>query len=181
MGNKAIYHPKIYSFNASLGLAGAPEPVSYATVPETASNDGQVIIVDTTLQLRSLEAVTNFTKVALASETWELNIYGRPELKEMVLPKSTVTFNKTIEMTGGVLFVRLFDIDILTNCVAGLDGLKGFTLSNVTISAAPGPDGTNMNGTINLPNPSVITVPMVRIIYFLFFFLGILSLLTLPK
>lgn len=101
LGNKAIYHPKIYSFNASLGLAGAPEPVSYATVPETASNDGQVIIVDTTLQLRNLEAVTNFTKAVLGSDTWDLNVYGRPELKEMVLPKSTVTFNKTIEMTGG--------------------------------------------------------------------------------
>lgn len=104
LGNKAIYHPKIYSFNASLGLAGAPEPVSYATVPETASNDGQVIIVDTTLQLRNQDAVTDFTKTVLASKNWDLNVYGRPELKEMVLPKSTVTFNKTIEMTGGFSF-----------------------------------------------------------------------------
>lgn len=104
LGNKAIYHPKIYSFNASLGLAGSPVPVSYATVPETQSNDGQVVIVDATLQLHNIDAATNFTKAVLASDTWDLSVYGRPQLKEMVLPISTVTFNKTIEMKGGFLF-----------------------------------------------------------------------------
>lgn len=68
--------------------------------------------------------------------------------------------------------------DCVLNVSAGLSGLKGFALSNVTISAAPGADGTNMNGTINIPNPSVVTVPMVRIISF---FLCILTLLTLTK
>lgn len=100
LGNKAIYHPKIYSFNASLGLAGAPSPVSYATVPDTQSEDGQVIVVDATLPLNNIGAATDFTKAVLASDTWELSVYGRPELREMVLPKSTVTFNKTVKMTG---------------------------------------------------------------------------------
>jgi hypothetical protein len=87
-----------------LGLAGSPVPVSYATVPETQSNDGQVVIVDATLQLHNIDAATNFTKAVLASDTWDLSVYGRPQLKEMVLPISTVTFNKTIEMKGGFLF-----------------------------------------------------------------------------
>jgi hypothetical protein len=116
LGNKQIYHPKIYSFNASLGLAGAPEPVSYAIVPETASNDGQVIIVDTTLQL-NVDAVTDFTKTVLASKTWYLNVYGRPQLKEMVLPKETVTFNKTIEMSGECFFFRLLLFESKSMCL----------------------------------------------------------------
>lgn len=160
LGNKETYHPKIYSFNASLGLAGAAEPVSYATVPETASNDGQIIIVDDTLQLRNLDAATEFAKTVLGSDTWELAVYGRPQLREMVLPKSTVTFNKTIKMTG-----RFFFLPVFRSCaqfLAGLGGLKGFSLSNVTISPTAGADGTNMNGTVSIPNPSVVTVPMVR-------------------
>ncbi|KAH8700683.1 hypothetical protein BGW36DRAFT_357336 [Talaromyces proteolyticus] len=141
LGNKAIYHPKIFAFNASLGLAGAAAPVAYVMVPQIQAEDGAIINVDTTLQLYNLDATTEFTKAVLTSETFYLNIYGKPELKEMVLPTSQVTFNKTVPMKG-------------------LNGLKGFSLSDVRISLTASADGTNMNGTANIPNPGVVSVAM---------------------
>jgi hypothetical protein len=45
--------------------------------------------------------------------------------------------------------------------LAGLNGLKGFELQNIMISLTAADDGTNMNGSVSIPNPSVITVSMV--------------------
>lgn len=42
-----------------------------------------------------------------------------------------------------------------------MNGLKGFELQDIMISLIPAKDGTNMNGSVSIPNPSVITVSMV--------------------
>jgi len=43
----------------------------------------------------------------------------------------------------------------------GMNGLKGFELQDIMISLSAATDGTNMNGSASIPNPSVITVSMV--------------------
>ncbi|EED17083.1 conserved hypothetical protein [Talaromyces stipitatus ATCC 10500] len=141
LGNKAIYHPTIYAFNATIALVGATAPLAVVPVPRTETNDGAVIVVDSNLDLNNTEAVTNFSMAVLGLEEFQLNIYGRPVLKEGPLPKHTVTYNKTVTMKG-------------------LNGLKGFELQDIKISLTPGADGTNMNGTVFIPNPSAITVSM---------------------
>jgi Protein of unknown function (DUF3712) len=99
--NKASYHPTIYAFNASISLVGATAALSSALIPRIQANNGAVINVDTTLALdASSDAVTNFTMAVLGAETFALNFYGTPELKEGALPKEKVTFNKTVTMTG---------------------------------------------------------------------------------
>jgi hypothetical protein len=103
LGNKAIYHPTIYAFNATIMLVGATAPLATVPVPRFQAEDGAVIDIDTDLALNSTDAVTNFTKAVLGTESFELNFYGRPQLKEGPLPTNTVTFNKTVTMIGNFL------------------------------------------------------------------------------
>lgn len=89
-------------------LVGATAPLAIVAVPRVQAEDGAVIVVDTDLALNNSDAVTNFTKAVLGTEKFELNIYGRPDLKEGPLPTSTVTFNKTVAMNGTPFFSLLF-------------------------------------------------------------------------
>uniref|UniRef100_A0A093XC11 Uncharacterized protein n=1 Tax=Talaromyces marneffei PM1 TaxID=1077442 RepID=A0A093XC11_TALMA len=135
LGNKAIYHPKIFEFNATITLVGSSAPLAVVVVPQSQAEDGAVIHFDTVLNLQDINAVTNFSRAVLSSEEFQLNVFGRPQLQEGPLPKTTVTFNKTITM-------------------------KGFELQNMMISLTPAADGTNMNGTVFIPNPSVVSVEL---------------------
>jgi hypothetical protein len=104
LGNKAIYHPTIFAFNATIalvGATGAAATLATVPIPQVGAEDGAIINVDTTLALNtSSDAVTNFTEAVLGKDTFELNFYGRPDLKEGPLPTNTVTFNKTVTMKG---------------------------------------------------------------------------------
>ncbi|OKL59514.1 hypothetical protein UA08_05107 [Talaromyces atroroseus] len=136
--NKASYHPTIYAFNASISLPGASAPLSTVLIPRLQANDGEIINVDATLALnQSTDAVANFTMAVLGLESFQLNFYGRPDLKEGALPREKVSFNKTVTMNG-------------------LNGLRGFSLEDLMIAS----DLTNLNGTALIPNPSIITVAM---------------------
>lgn len=147
-------------------LVGATAPLATVAIPRLQAEDGAVIDVNTDLTLDNSDAVTDFTKAVLGTEKFELNIYGRPDLKEGPLPTSTVTFNKTVAMNGtpfspSLLFVRQDDANFFFCGGKGMNGLKGFELQDIMISLIPGKDGTNMNGSVSIPNPSVITVSMV--------------------
>lgn len=47
-----------------------------------------------------------------------------------------------------------------SSVVTGLNGLKGFNITSFNLMS-PKPDGIDMNGTVYIPNPSVLTVAMV--------------------
>ncbi|KAL1970458.1 hypothetical protein VTN77DRAFT_4102 [Rasamsonia byssochlamydoides] len=146
LGNKATYHPTIYAFNATISLVGATAPIAYALVPQIQANDGEVIHVAQTLQLSNPSAMADFSKAILNDEEVELNFYGRPDLKEGGLPTRVVTFNKTVTLKG-------------------LNGLKGFDITDVNIlpTTDSNSDSLEMNGTVYIPNPSVLTVAMGNI------------------
>lgn len=44
----------------------------------------------------------------------------------------------------------------------GLNKLKGFNITEFSIKLTPEPDGTNMVGTVYIPNPTVMTISMVQ-------------------
>lgn len=104
--NKSKYHPKIYSFNNTISLLTGeddspnPEPITWAIVPEFQANDGELIIVDTDLQLDNIDAATKFTGTALSQDEFQLRLYGKPDLKQGGLPKINVEFNKTATIKG---------------------------------------------------------------------------------
>jgi len=80
-----------------------------------------------------------YNKLVTQSETFRFALRGRTRLHLGALPVVSVDFNKAIETKG-------------------LNSFKGIKVSNVNISMTPFPDGSNMHGTINIPNPSVMTL-----------------------
>lgn len=44
----------------------------------------------------------------------------------------------------------------------GINNLAGFEFTNVAVVFPPDPDGTNLVGNITLPNPTVISLELVR-------------------
>jgi hypothetical protein len=100
VGTGSSYHPNFSAFNASTGLAGSAAAFAYITVPAMQVYDGTTVNVVQEINLTDPDAFAAFVKASLLQETVELNVYGRPDLKLGGLPTTTVTYNKTVELTG---------------------------------------------------------------------------------
>ncbi|KAF3386436.1 hypothetical protein F1880_001218 [Penicillium rolfsii] len=140
IGSHSSYHPKIYSFLASVSLLGSAHAFTSVQVPEVQSKDGAEVKVDQVVDLSNADAFGDFAEAVMLNEDIELNIYGRPDLREGSLPKTTVTYNKTVSMKG-------------------LNKLNGFAVPDFHIMTES-KNGRNMNGTVYIPNPSVMTITM---------------------
>lgn len=167
IGSHSSYHPKIYSFLASVSLLGSAHAFTSVQVPEVQSKDGAEVNVDQIVDLSNADAFGDFAQAVMLNENVELNIYGRPDLREGSLPKTTVTYNKTVSMKGEFCITEV-DSDLLgadisyTNLNTGLNKLTGFDVTDFHIMTEP-KNGRNMNGTVYIPNPSVMTITMVRL------------------
>ncbi|OQE11852.1 hypothetical protein PENFLA_c071G09479 [Penicillium flavigenum] len=139
LGSDSSYHPKIYKFNSAVSLAGT-DPFAYVEVPEVKSKDGVEIHFEQKVDLTDASAFGDYTTAVMLNEEVSLNIYGRPDLKQGGLPKITVDYNKTVVMKG-------------------LNKLKGFKVAEFFIMFPP-VNGYGMNGTVVIPNASVMTIPM---------------------
>ncbi|KAJ5683516.1 hypothetical protein N7462_006681 [Penicillium macrosclerotiorum] len=140
IGSHSSYHPQIYAFEAAVSLAGAASAFTTVKVPAVKSKDGAQVDVSQTVDLSNATAFGDFATAVMLNEEVSLNIYGKPELKEGGLPKTTVTYNKTVTMKG-------------------LNKLKGFDVTEFHIMLST-KNGRNMNGTVFIPNPSVMTLEM---------------------
>ncbi|CAG8898753.1 unnamed protein product [Penicillium egyptiacum] len=140
LGSDSPYHPQIYAFNSAVSLAGAPDPFAYVNVPAVKSKDGAEIHFEQKVDLTDASAFGDYTTAVMLNEEVSLNIHGRPDLKQGGLPKVTVDYNKTVVMKG-------------------LNKLKGFRVAEFFIMFPP-VNGYGMNGTVVIPNASVMTIPM---------------------
>lgn len=104
LGSKSSYHPQIYAFDSEVSLAGEA-PFAHVTVPAVKSKDGAVIHFEQNVALTNATAFADYTTAVMLNEEVSLNIYGRPGLKQGGLPKTTVTYNKTVVMKGMFLFL----------------------------------------------------------------------------
>lgn len=104
LGSDSSYHPQIYAFNSSVSLAGN-DPFAYVTVPAVKSKDGAEIHFKQDVALTDASAFADFTTAVMLNEEISMNIYGRPGLKQGGLPKTTVTYNKTVVMKGMSLYL----------------------------------------------------------------------------
>ncbi|PYH99991.1 hypothetical protein BO71DRAFT_312932 [Aspergillus ellipticus CBS 707.79] len=138
IGTKAAFHPDFKSFSAAISLAGGAA-FTHVQVPKFHSRNNVNINIEQRVNLTDESAFTEFCKAVIQSEEFEMNVYGKPTLKEGALPSTDVTYNKTAK-------------------VKGLNKLSGFDLVDLSIGTG-GSDGTNAKGTVYLPNPSVITIP----------------------
>ncbi|KAJ5670730.1 uncharacterized protein N7477_006093 [Penicillium maclennaniae] len=139
IGSHSSFHPKIYAFEAVVSLLGAALPFATVDVPSVTSSDGAKLVVEQTVDLSNASAFGGFAAAVMLNEEVSLNIYGKPGLKEGGLPKTTVTYNKTVTMKG-------------------LNKLDGFNVTEFHITKLG--SGQNMNGTVFIPNPSVMTISM---------------------
>lgn len=100
LGSKSSFHPKIYSFLASVSLAGAARAFTSVQVPEVTSRDGVEISMNQTVDLSNADAFGDFAKSVMLQEEVQLEISGRPQLQQGSLPKTTVNYDKTVTMKG---------------------------------------------------------------------------------
>ncbi|KAG2416329.1 hypothetical protein HFD88_007544 [Aspergillus terreus] len=140
IGTHSKFHPKIFAFNAAVGLLGAASSFATVLVPQIKSHDGVEVHVQQRVNLSDAGAFGDFSKAVMLNEEVPLNVYGKPQLKQGALPTITVTYNKTATMKG-------------------LNKLSGFKLLNMSLTKVQS-DGTNSEGKVLIPNPSVITISM---------------------
>ncbi|KAJ5179035.1 hypothetical protein N7492_002245 [Penicillium capsulatum] len=136
----SAFHPKIYAFDAVVSLLGAAVPFTTVRVPAVKSKDGAGVEVAQVVSLSDVGAFGDYAKAVMMKKEVSLNIYGRPVLQEGKLPKTRVTYNKTVTMKG-------------------LNRLEGFDVTEFHILLKK-QNGRNMNGTVFIPNPSVMTLDM---------------------
>ncbi|KAB8074163.1 hypothetical protein BDV29DRAFT_125796 [Aspergillus leporis] len=140
LGTHSIFHPNIYAFDATVSLLGAAVPFSTVRVPQVKSNDGVEVPVNQRVELSDVSAFGDFATAVMLNEEIKLNIYGKPDLKQGGLPRISVTYNKTVTMKG-------------------LNKLHGFKLSGMHLTKTAS-DGTNTEGQVLIPNPSVLTIDL---------------------
>ncbi|KAH8725325.1 hypothetical protein GQ44DRAFT_739769 [Phaeosphaeriaceae sp. PMI808] len=137
------FHPTISGFNAALSLPGQG-PFIYIDIPQAKSEAETYVTVDQDVKILSADAFAGYTKTVLGSETFEVHLDGKTNIKLKGLPSMKVNYNKVITMKG-------------------LNHLKGLNITSIKILSGVNqilPDGSNMIGTVSIPNPSVMTLDL---------------------
>ena len=123
--------------------------------------------LDQNVQVTDLGQYTNFAKVVLASEEYKLAVKGRTGLHQKGLRAITVGYDKVVTLKGTLPSAKTHNgcgslALIACHSIVGLNGLKGFNVTSFQILLTASPDGANMIGKVYIPNPSVMTMEMVR-------------------
>ena len=161
IGNGSPYHPNLDAFNASLSLDGRV-PYAYIEVPAVHAEAQATTVVDQDVTITDLDAFIDYNINVLQNEEVKLDVKGRTGLHEMSFPTTHVDYDKTATMKGLYSFsIPIHPKRPHSRFVLGLNNLTGFSITNFTIQLLPEPDGTNMLGTVNIPNPTVMTLSMV--------------------
>lgn len=137
------YHPRIEAFRAGLSLDGQ-EPFIYIDIPEAKSEKVTYITVDQDVTFASADAFTAYTKAVLGSEELTIDLDGKTTIHISGLPATDVDYRKKITMKG-------------------LNHLSGLNISDIKILSGKDEilsDGSNMLGTVHIPNPSVMTLDL---------------------
>lgn len=160
VGNDNTYHPRLDAFNVSLSVDG-PElkPYAYVELPAIHATTKATSYFNQTVKITDLDAFMNYNTITLNNEEVKVAIRGRTALHEMRFPTTTVNYNKVVTLKGNLLLGKWKFL--LTECSLGLNGFNGFNVTSFEIKLEAEPDGTNMIGTVYIPNPSVMTLSFV--------------------
>ncbi|KAL8885457.1 MAG: hypothetical protein Q9215_006697, partial [Flavoplaca cf. flavocitrina] len=140
--NHNRYHPRLDAFNASLSVGGAEnKPYAYIELPAVHATETTYTNIDQEVQITDMDAFIDYNTQLLTQESVDLVVKGRTKLHEGRLPATTVDYEKTITMKG-------------------LNSLSTLTIPTFRILLTPTPTGTNMLGTVSIPNPSILTLTM---------------------
>ncbi|KAF2099372.1 hypothetical protein NA57DRAFT_55343 [Rhizodiscina lignyota] len=143
VSSSSSFHPTLDSFDAALFLpaAGSDHPFGHLTIPSLKAAKNSTVTVNQTMQIVDMEQFINYNEQVLSNETYQVTLKGRTALHEGRFPVTHVNFEKTTTLKG-------------------LNGLKGFKVQTFNISLEPLSDGSNIQGSVFIPNPSVLTITM---------------------
>lgn len=142
--SNSSFHPTLESFQAALFLEDTEPnivPFGYVTIPQSKADKSVNIHASQTMQIANMTQFIAYNKLVMNSEEFRVAVRGRMPVKLGGFPKFHVDYNKAIVMKG-------------------LNGLAGFAVTNFSVLLTAEADGTNMLGTVYIPNPSVMTVEM---------------------
>lgn len=137
---------KIAPFRAEMYLEDIEPHTPFVLLdfPETTSAELQTVnVTDKKIEIPDMDAFTTFNTMLLGQESVRVTIKGDTTVRVSGVARNYgVTFKKTIELTG-------------LNHFAGLE----VTQAEVT---RPTGGGDNFHGYVTIPNPSVLTIEIVR-------------------
>ncbi|KAL1959476.1 hypothetical protein VTO42DRAFT_1921 [Malbranchea cinnamomea] len=145
LGVSSIFRPHLDSFNATMTLGETDTPFLTVTVPALQARDGAEVIIEQRAVIEDMAAFTNYAVRSMLDETITVKVDGRTGLKLGALPKVDVDYHKVVTLKG-------------------LNKLKGFNITEFEIIKEE-EDGTNMIGTVKIPNPTIQTLSLGNLTY----------------
>jgi hypothetical protein len=147
--NPSTFTPTLDSFTAGLflltnGVYAANQftsidfPVIHALHPNT-----NVTTVNQVLQITNQDELTNYCIQVVSNQNVTTALVGATKLHEGALPVTNINYNAS-------------------TTYASLNGLRGFETTNLKINLSAKAGQPNLNGTAIIPNPSVMTIELVR-------------------
>ncbi|KAF2968729.1 hypothetical protein GQX73_g4812 [Xylaria multiplex] len=130
----------IDAFEGTLYLADVDPPLAFAQIefPRTTSSAMQTINVTQEIQISDQNPLTAFNTALLSSASVKVQIKGNTHIHVQGISRSfPAIFDKTVTLTG-------------------LNNFDGLSISDPSINAISATN--NFNGTVHIPNPSVLTL-----------------------
>jgi hypothetical protein len=143
----SIYTPTLDPFTAASWLVTngtfGPVPMLYIPMPRIHALHPQsnASVSNLNLTISNLEQVTDYATAIITQENVSTALTGRTNLHEGKLPVVNINFNST-------------------STYKGLNGLKGFNVTDVIINGSAKAGEPNLSGFAFIPNPSLITVAL---------------------
>jgi len=140
----SMYHPTLDGFRAALFLEDTlPDikPFGYIDIPPVKVEKDFIITVDQTMQIEDMNQFIKYNLLVMGSKEFRVAVRGRTGVHQPGLRKIDVNYNKVITMKG-------------------LNKLEGFNVTHFDVKLAPEDDGTNLVGTVSIPNPSLLTIDL---------------------
>ena len=117
--------------------------------------------MDQDVPITDMDAFIAYNEAVLAQEEVKVNVKGQTGLHEMSFPTAHVDYDATATLKGRSDILPYTQNNTLTLAV-GLNKLSGFNVTSFSILLEAEPDGSNMIGEVLLPNPTSMTLTMVR-------------------
>ncbi|KAK5459886.1 hypothetical protein LTS15_004015 [Exophiala xenobiotica] len=137
-------HAKLYAFEADLCLENSDTPFAQLSIPATEAANGTKARVVQRVPIKNKDQFFAYAKTQILSEEYVVYLKGKGDLKYGKLQKTNVKYNDKITMKG-------------------LNGLKGFNVTDFELITTSHPSDYNANGTVLIPNPTVTTYEMGNI------------------
>jgi hypothetical protein len=146
-----IFTPTLDPFTASLWLATSgifpSDPITSIELPaiHALHPDSNVTIINQVLNISNPQELADFTIQVLSQENVTTALTGSTRAHEGKLPVVTINYNSSITYKS-------------------LNGLRVFNATNLKLNLTAAAGDPNLIGNAYIPDPSVMTVEMVRFI-----------------